>query len=227
MSNLAEHGSATHGTISSYVIGFVLSLVFTLIPYFLVVNQLLNSMTLFVTILGFALLQLVVQVFFFLHLGRGPKPKWNLYFFIGTIGTILIVVAGSIIITNNLHYNMASTDQTKRLINSEGIYQVGGELTGACKGQNTNHRVTFKDGAIEPMVTVASKCDTITFVQDDGEAMNITFGTHDRHDIYAGQKELILKKGRSKSINLSELGTYQFHDHDRPKVIGTFAVYDN
>lgn len=227
MSHSEKHSGTDHGTISTYVIGFILSLIFTLIPYYLVVNQLLNSMTLLITILAFAVVQLVVQVVFFLHLGRGPKPKWNLYFFMGTVGTILIVVAGSIIITNNLHYNLASSDQTKRLIDSEGIYQVGGELTGACKGRYTNHKVRFTNGNIEPMVTVATKCDTLTFTEDSGTPMGITFGTHERHAIYAGQKILELKKDRSKTITLSETGTYQFHDHERPEVIGTLSVYDN
>ena len=227
MSDLKNHASDEHKSMRSYLIGFILSLTLTLIPYYLVVNQLVTGMTLLITILSFAFVQLIVQVVFFLHLGRGPNASWNLYFFIGTIATIFIVVAGSVVITNNLHGNLASYDQTKRLINSEGIYQVGGELTGACKGRFTNHKVEFDNGKISPLVTVASRCDTLTFAEKGSTNVNLTFGTHDDHSVYAGLTEIELKKDRSKTITLSESGTYQFHDNMMPKEVGTIAVYDN
>ena len=121
------------GAMKSYVTGFILSLVFTFIPYYLVDKQTISGTKLLVTILGFAVLQMLVQVTFFLHLGRGPKPRWNLFFFIATVGIILVVVGGSILIIKNLHYNMSPVDQTKRLADDEGIYQVGGQQTGACQ----------------------------------------------------------------------------------------------
>lgn len=227
MTNSSHRHSVERKSMRSYTVGFILSLIFTLIPYYLVVNQVITGQTLLITILGFALIQLVVQVVFFLHLGRGPKPRWNLYFFMGTIVAILIVVVGSIVIINNLHGNVASSEQTKRLVNSEGIYQIGGELTGACKGRYSNHQVSFKNGKIDPLVTVASRCDTLTFKEESGSAVELTFGAHDDHSVYAGLSEINLKKGRSKTITLSETGTYQFHDNLQPDAVGTFAVYDN
>jgi len=110
MSNVTHdsHGaSGDHGTVMSYVVGFVLSVICTLIPYYLVVNNILSGTTLQVCILAFAFVQMFIQITFFLHIGRGPKPRWNLVFFAGTFGIILMVVFGSIIIINNLHYNMS------------------------------------------------------------------------------------------------------------------------
>lgn len=213
---------------ASYTVGFILSLVFTLIPYQLVANQIITGRLLLLTILGFAVLQMIVQVVFFLHLGRGPEPRWNLYFLLGTIVAILVVVGGSIVIINNLHGNkVSSSDQTKRLVDSEGIYQVGGEKTGACKGRYANHKVSFKNGKIEPLVTLASRCDTLTFIEDGGQEVEIKFGQHEEHSVYAGLVEITLRKDRQKTITLSESGTYQFHDNMRPEALGTFAVYDN
>jgi len=226
MSNSDHHHSVEHKSMVSYTVGYILSLVFTLIPYYLVVNQVFTGQTLLLTIMAFAVLQLIVQVVFFLHLGRGPKPRWNLYFFLGTIVAILIVVAGSIVIINNLHGNVASSEQTKRLVNSEGIYQVGGEKTGACKGRYTNHKVSFKDGRIDPLVTVATQCDTLTFSENSGTEVDLAFGTHDDHSVYAGLQGIDLRKNRTKTITLSEIGTYQFHDNKRPEAVGTFAVYE-
>lgn len=214
-------------TMASYIAGFILSLIFTLVPYYLVVNRVVVGLSLLITILGFALVQLIVQVVFFLHLGRGPKQRWNLYFFIATIGIILVVVGGSIVIINNLHNNLASSDQTRRIIDSEGIYQVGGELTGACQGRYTNHRIIIKDGAADPLLTVASRCDTLTFIDEDSTNIEVLFGPHEQHSVYAGLSSIALRKDHSKTITLSEVGTYQFHDDLRPKTVGSFAVFDN
>ncbi len=213
-----------HGTMRSYVIGFVLSLVFTFIPYYMVVNRTVSGNLLLATILAFAVMQMIVQLTFFLHLGRGPQPNWNLYFLVSTVGIILVVVGGSIMIINNLHYNMAPSDQTKKLVNDEGIYAVGGEKTGACQGQNANHKITIKDGQASPLHTIAQRCDSLTFINEDDKVRAITFGTHPKHGVYAGENELTVKKGRTKSIMLSESGRFKFHDHLQATVAGDFTV---
>ncbi len=212
------------GDVSTYVIGFILSLLFTFIPYYLVVNQTISGTQLLLAIVGFAVIQMIIQVTFFLHLGRGPKPNWNLFFFIATIGVVGIVVGGSIMIINNLHYNMSPTNQTKKLVGDEGIYQIGGEVTGACQGQKSNHQVRIKNAQADPLRTVAGKCDTLTFINDDKQAVEISFGTHPAHESYAGEYEVLVRPGRSKSITLSEPGTYNFHDHLKPETTGTFTV---
>ncbi len=213
-----------HGNMTAYTIGFILSLVFTLIPYYLVVNLTISGTALLLTILGFAVLQMVVQLTFFIHLGRGPKPKWNLFFFISTVGIILVVVGGSIMIINNLHYNMSPSDQTKRLLGGESIYQINGQNTGVCRGQFNNYQVTIKDNQVTPKLTIASKCDTLTFINDDKEQKDIAFGKHPQHDVYAGVMDLIVRKGYGKTITLSEPGTIKFHDHLHPETTGTFTV---
>jgi cytochrome o ubiquinol oxidase operon protein cyoD len=212
-----------HGTIKSYVIGFILSLVFTLIPYYLVVHQTIRGTALLLAILSFAVIQMIIQVTFFLHLGRGPKPNWNFFFFISTVGIILVVVGGSIIIINNLHYNMQAPDQVKRLIDDEAIYQIGGVKTGACQGQRQNHRVIILKGQVYPEHTNAKLCDTLTFMNDK-TIREIGFGDHDHHTPYAGNTELPLRPKQSMTITLSQTGNYRFHDHFHEFTAGTFTV---
>ena len=213
-----------HGTTRSYIIGFLLSLVFTAIPYYLVVNESVSGSALLATILGFAVLQMIIQILFFLHLGRGPKPLYNVVFFVSTVGIILVVIGGSILIINNLHYNMTPSDQTKKLTNGESIFAVGGEATGACQGQHANHKVVIKNGVVSPIQTLARKCDTLTLINEDKKVRKITFGTHPQHEVYGGETELVLRKARAKVITLSESGTYQFHDHLQPEIAGDFTV---
>jgi cytochrome o ubiquinol oxidase subunit IV len=216
--------NSEHGTMASYIVGFILSLIFTFIPYYMVVNQSVKGTALLVTILGFAVLQMIIQIVFFLHLGRGPKPFYNVTFFMLTIVTILVVVGGSLVIMSNLHYNKAPSDQVKVLIDGEGIYQIGGEKTGACQGQHANHKVIIKDGKATPVHTLAKKCDTLTFTNEDDSQRKISFGEHDQHGTYAGISEIVLKDGRNKTITLSELGAYEFHDHLQHETAGYFTV---
>lgn len=224
MSRSDNQPESEHGSIKFYVTGFILSLIFTFIPYFMVVNQTISGTLLLTTILGFAVVQMLIQLTFFLHLGRGPKPRWNLFFFVATVGVILIVVGGSIMIINNLHYNMTPTDQLKKLVNDEGIYQIGGEKTGACQGQHANHQVTIKNGQLSPLRSVTSKCDTLTFINQDGTVRKFNFGPYPQHKAYAGENDLSLRKGMNQTLTLSEPGTYQFYDQSHPEISGDFTV---
>ncbi len=216
-----------HGTTESYIIGFLLSLIFTFVPYYLVVEHVVAGNALLATIFAFAVLQMLVQVLFFLHLGREKKPYWQRLFLMGTIGGILVVAGGSIWIMHHLHYNMTPVtpaDISKKLVEDEGIYEIGGQKTGACRGVHENHQVVIKDGVVSPLHTDAQKCDTLTFINQDGDKRYMTFGTHPHHGVYAGESELTVIKGRAKTITLSELGDYQFHDHLHEQTAGSFSV---
>ena len=78
--------------------------------------------TLVYIVLGVAVLQLVVQLVFFLHIGRGSALKAVTFAF--AILVVLIVVVGSIWIMNNLNYSMMrmSPDQMQLYMHhNEGI----------------------------------------------------------------------------------------------------------
>ncbi len=213
-----------HGNMRSYVIGFILSLVFTLIPYYLVVNQTITGTGLWLAILGFAVLQMIIQITFFLHIGRGPKPNWNLFFFVSTAGIIIFVVGASILIMNRLHYNMSPADQTKKILNDEGIYQIGGELTGACQQLYDNHMIIIKNNRATPVHTLANKCDTLTFINESGNELEIRFGSYPDQGNYAGETELSVRAGRGETITLSDPGIFQFYNNLQPETIGFFTV---
>lgn len=97
----------------SYIIGFILSIITTLLAYFFVVNELWSTDILIYLVLAIAVVQLVVQMVFFLHLGRGSRWKAVTFYF--TLLVVIIVVVGTIWIMNNLDYNMMhmSPDEMK------------------------------------------------------------------------------------------------------------------
>lgn len=213
-----------HGTALSYVVGFILSLIFTIIPYYMVVNESATGTPLLVTILGFAVLQMFIQIFFFLHLGRGPKPLYNVIFFFATAGTIVVVIGASILIMNNLYSNMTPDEVTLRQAQKEGIAQVGGQETGACTENKQNHTISINKGVVTPVYIEAKRCDTLTFINNDSQPREMAFGTHPNHDSYGGETEIELSKGKPETITLNQAGEYMFHDHFDPATSGYFDV---
>lgn len=110
------HEEAGRGTPASYTIGFVLSLGLTAAAYLFVVHHVLSGQRLVAAVVGFGVLQLFVQLLFFLHLGRESKPRWNLTVFAFALIVVGIIVIGSLWIMNNLNYNMMSPAQTDQFI---------------------------------------------------------------------------------------------------------------
>ncbi|HEY8885904.1 MAG TPA: cytochrome o ubiquinol oxidase subunit IV [Candidatus Microsaccharimonas sp.] len=107
---------------SSYVVGFILSITATLMAYLFVVNHIWPKEMLIYIVMGIAVLQLIVQAVFFLHIGRGSRLKSVTLVF--AILVVLVVVVGSIWIMNNLDYSMMqmSPDQMQIYMHQhEGI----------------------------------------------------------------------------------------------------------
>lgn len=84
-----------HGSLKAYVIGFVLSIVLTIIPLVLVLNGMLSRGPLSLVIMGMAVLQFLIQLFFFMHIKDGEKPRYNVMALILGIIFVITIVAGS------------------------------------------------------------------------------------------------------------------------------------
>lgn len=111
-----------HGSLSSYIIGFVLSVIFTLLAYWFVVGKVFSGGMLIAAISALAIVQLFVQVLFFLHIGKEKSPRWNLIFFSAMLVVVLVVAGGSLWIMKNLNYHGMTPEQTdKYLLEEEGI----------------------------------------------------------------------------------------------------------
>jgi len=93
-------------TLSTYILGYVLCLILTIIPFVMVGKALLHRRELYITLILFAILQLFVQVTFFIRLNTSPKGRLDVMAFLFTILIILVVVVGSLWIMYNLNVNM-------------------------------------------------------------------------------------------------------------------------
>mgnify|MGYP006357424111 CR=1 FL=1 len=109
----------------SYIIGFVLSLVLTFAAYFLITSDVVTFRPFLIPLLlTLALLQLVVQLYFFLHLGQEKGPRWNFIFFLSTVGIVLLILIGSLWIMTHLSYNHTMPEKVEDfIIQDEGIIQ--------------------------------------------------------------------------------------------------------
>lgn len=99
--------SGYHATVKGYVIGFVLSVILTAIPFWLVMGDVLASprTTAFV-ILGFAAVQMVVHMVYFLHLNSKAEGGWSMLALLFTVAVVVIMLAGSIWVMYHLNTNM-------------------------------------------------------------------------------------------------------------------------
>mgnify|MGYP000884197578 FL=1 len=93
-------------TLKKYVIGFVLSLALTLLAYVVVTGGVVSGTALLWLLGGLALVQMIVQLVYFLHLGEEVGPRYRLQSFLYMAGALVIIVVGSIWIMQNLNYNM-------------------------------------------------------------------------------------------------------------------------
>jgi cytochrome o ubiquinol oxidase subunit IV len=95
-----------HGTTRIYLIGFILSIILTAIPFTLVMTGSLPVVALIPTIVVIAAGQIVVHLVCFLHLNRSSEQGWNLTAFSYTVIVLVILVGASVWIMYHLNYNM-------------------------------------------------------------------------------------------------------------------------
>ena len=100
-----EYG-ASHGTLATYIIGFILSIILTLVAYEITAEHILTGTSVVTAILSLGVGQLLVQLIFFLHLSKKSRARWNLTALIFTGLVVALLVVGTLWIMNNLNYNM-------------------------------------------------------------------------------------------------------------------------
>lgn len=102
------HGEEAHfGTMKDYLTGFVLSVVLTAIPFWIIMGDVFRSpVTAAVVVMVFAVAQIFVHMVYFLHMNARAEGGWNLLAAIFTIVLVVITLAGSLWVMSHLHSNM-------------------------------------------------------------------------------------------------------------------------
>jgi len=96
-----------HATVKGYLIGFLLSVILTAIPFFLVMTKsIASSQAMGIVLLIFAAVQIVVHMVYFLHMNSKVEGGWSMLSLIFTIAVVVIMLAGSIWVMFHLNSNM-------------------------------------------------------------------------------------------------------------------------
>ncbi|MBA1273062.1 cytochrome o ubiquinol oxidase subunit IV [Stutzerimonas azotifigens] len=107
MSNtFTDATGADHGTTGSYVIGFVLSVILTVIPFALVMFPTFSQSTTLWLVVGFAVVQVLVHLVFFLHMNGASEQRWNLVALGFSVLIIFLLVFLSLWIMFSVHHYM-------------------------------------------------------------------------------------------------------------------------
>ena len=104
-----EHHDDGHAevTFRGYMTGFILAVILTVIPFWLVMGNVIeNSGLAALVILGLGAVQMIVHIVYFLHMNPRSEGGWNMLALIFTIIVVVISLAGSLWVMFHLNTNM-------------------------------------------------------------------------------------------------------------------------
>ncbi|MCW8128458.1 cytochrome o ubiquinol oxidase subunit IV [Microbulbifer halophilus] len=85
-----------HGSVRSYLVGFVLSVVLTALPFWAIMTGQFEKSTAIPLVVTMAVIQVIVHLKYFLHLDFTPAGKANTFTFLFTALIIVMVVGLSV-----------------------------------------------------------------------------------------------------------------------------------
>ncbi|MDM1763129.1 cytochrome o ubiquinol oxidase subunit IV [Acinetobacter sichuanensis] len=107
MSHDHNSAGASHGNVKQYTIGFIVSVLLTIVPFYMAMHPAdFGRGAIVATIAITAVAQVLVQLVFFLHMNSSSEQRWNVIAFVYTILCIAVLLIGSVWVMNYLHSNM-------------------------------------------------------------------------------------------------------------------------
>jgi cytochrome o ubiquinol oxidase operon protein cyoD len=101
------HPRGAHGTFKGYVTGFVLSVILTAIPFWLVMGNVLDdTLKTSIVIMALAAVQIVVHMIYFLHMNTKSEGGWTFLALAFTLTLVVITLVGSIWVMYHMDQNM-------------------------------------------------------------------------------------------------------------------------
>ncbi len=102
-----HHDAGPHSTFSGYMVGFVLSIILTAIPFWLVMSKVIADRNTAVLVLGgFAVVQILVHMVCFLHMNGKVEGGWTLLSTIFTVVFVAIAITGTLWVMFHMNANM-------------------------------------------------------------------------------------------------------------------------
>ncbi len=102
----AERIGASRGSLKSYLIAFVLSLLLTVMAFVLVMSGAVSLRATLAGMFSAAVLQILVHLHFFLHLDTSSSMRWNVAALLFTLLIMVLFVGGTLWIMYNMNYRL-------------------------------------------------------------------------------------------------------------------------
>ena len=100
-------GAQVHFSLRGYLVGFALSVILTAIPFWLVMAKVIADRNTAVLVLGgFAVIQILVHMVFFLHMNGKIEGGWTMLSTIFTVVFVAIAIAGTLWVMFHMNANM-------------------------------------------------------------------------------------------------------------------------
>ena len=93
-----------------------------------------------------------------------------------------------------------------------------------CGESHAQYIVAVENDKFLPDTIDAARCGKLTFINRDTELHEIAFGIHEKHIPYGDFIDETLLPNERISVNLTQTGTFQFHDHLHDEIKGILRV---
>lgn len=142
-----HHGEEEiHVTTGGYVTGFILAVILTVIPFWLVMAKVIDNRATAAMVLGlFAAVQVVVHMYFFLHMNGKIQGGWTMLSTIFSVVFVAITLAGTLWVMFHMNTNMMPShtdlppvDQPAVAAPAPAAVQLAAEPAAAHSGHSSN-----------------------------------------------------------------------------------------
>ncbi|AKC32230.1 cytochrome o ubiquinol oxidase subunit IV [Candidatus Pantoea carbekii] len=106
MNHSIKRCGASQGRLTSYIVGFIFSIILTIIPFWIVIYRNMSYSNTIYIIVVCAVMQMLVHLIYFLHLDVRSEGGWNMIAIVFSIIIVTILIVGSLWIMHHLNYNM-------------------------------------------------------------------------------------------------------------------------
>ena len=138
-----------------------------------------------------------------------------------TAVVILVLVAGGWFLTRPKPTTTPAVSQsTQESSSSESA--TPDASSGAMMQEKSD--VTITASGFAPQTITVKVGDSVTWMNSDTENHTVHSAPHPVHTAYPPLNLGVIKNGESKSLTFPTAGTYKYHDHLNPSLIGSVTV---
>lgn len=142
-----------------------------------------------------------------------------------TVVVVLVLIVGGWLLTRSKQPTMSSpeTQSTQAPVSTESASPLSTASEGATMKKDSNIVKITANGFSPKSITVKMG-ESITWENTDTANHTVNSDNHPTHLLYQFLNLSVIKPGDKKSITPPKVGTFTYHDHLNPSLIGSVTV---